>query len=193
MTEAEKPKRVRKPRKSRKPPFGKEVTPGSPDAPVVTDRKAVAVLGRPTNYDPSWMLEKVIEVGKRGGSLTEMGVAIGVYHRETLYQWAMKHPAFNDALKAASALSQAWWEEQGRIATFGGYENFSAASYIFQMKNRFPHSWRDVRQNEVSGPDGGALTVEGKTIDARRLTSEQREALKTALLAATQDDDEGEE
>lgn len=183
----EKPKRTRP---KHKPPFG-AMKPGSPSAPTVGDLKLPGVMGRPTIYDPTWMIETIIDVGKKGGSITEMGVAIGVYHRSTLYDWAQKHPDFNNALKAAAAYSQAWWEEQGRVATFGGYENFSAASYIFQMKNRFPNSWRDVRQNEVSGLDGGAIQIETKTIDARLLGPEQREALKQALLTVREQDEEG--
>lgn len=188
MPEADKgPEKPKKTRKKRPPAFG-SLVPGSPSAPVSEAAKANKG-GRPTNYDPSWMPDKVIEIGKKGGSITEMAVAIGAYHRETLYDWARRHPEFNDALKMAATLSQSWWEEQGRIATFGGYEGFNATSYIFQMKNRFPNSWRDVKQNEVTGFDGGPIQVESRTIDARRLSSEQREALKQALLAAQSDDD----
>lgn len=148
-------------------------------------------LGRPSLYEPDWMIPKVIEVGRNGGTFIQMATAIGVTCRETLYRWARENPDFNDALKKAAALSQSWWEEQGKIATFGGYENFNATSYIFQMKNRFPASWRDVKQNEVTGLDGGAIQIETKTIDARLLGPEQREALKQALLTIREQDEEG--
>ena len=60
--------------------------------------------------------------------------------------------------------SEAWWERQGRLATFGHIEGFNATSYIFQMKNRFRADCRDRHDHEVSGPEGGAIQTAVRVI-----------------------------
>jgi transposase-like protein len=143
-------------------------------------------VGRPTKYDPSTMLDIVYEVGSKGGSIGQMAVALGV-SLDSMYTWAKQHDEFAEALKRSVELSQCWWEENGRIATFGGFEGFNATSYIFQMKNRFPRAWRDAKQTEITGEGGGAVQVETVTIDARKMDPSQREILKQALLIAQRD------
>lgn len=104
--------------------------------------------GRPTNYDPAFC-EQVIELGKVGASKAEMAAELGVV-RQTLDNWCEQHPEFLDAVKQAVSWSQAWWEKQGRLATFGGTEGFNATSFIFNMKNRFPSDWKDkVEQDQT--------------------------------------------
>jgi transposase len=108
--------------------------------------------GRPTKYDPA-LCERVIECGAEGMGKLETCAEIGI-HYETFEAWQEKHPEFSEAVKASQALSQAWWEKNGRIATFGGCPNFNATSYIFQMKNRFSKDWRDKRDIDHSSADG---------------------------------------
>ena len=105
--------------------------------------------GRPTDYDPAFC-EQVIELGKTGASKAEMAAECGVT-RQTLDNWAEAHPEFLGAVKEAVAWSQAWWEKQGRIATFGGTDGFNATAFIFNMKNRFPGDWKDKVEQEQSG------------------------------------------
>lgn len=105
--------------------------------------------GRPSKYDPAFC-EKVIAVGADGGTLAEMADAIDI-DRSTLNAWVEKHPEFSRAVKAGLGKAQAWWEKNGRIATFGGKEGFNATSFIFNMKNRFPDDWKDKRETEHSG------------------------------------------
>jgi len=146
-------------------------------------KKAVAkaeTRGRPTKYDPK-MLPKIERLARGGASKSEMAVAIGI-SRETWYEWAATRSDFADAVKRAEALSQAWWEKKGREATFKS-KGFSAISYIFQMKNRFPDDWRDRQQvqAEISGPNGGP--IEGtRVISIRDLPAEEREQLRLILL-----------
>lgn len=105
--------------------------------------------GRPSKYDPAFC-EDVIEVGKGGGTLAEMADAIDI-DRSTLNEWVAKHDEFSRAVKSGLDRAQAWWEKNGRIATFGGKEGFNATSFIFNMKNRFPDDWKDQKQLEHSG------------------------------------------
>jgi len=146
-----------------------------------------------SKYQPEWMIDKIIEVGRYGGSITQVAVSIGVT-RDTLWRWSKTYEEVSDALKIAGLLSQAWWEENGRIATFGGFEGFNSTSYIFQMKNRFPEFWRDVKQNEITGAYGGPVQVDNASkIDVKRLAPEKREALKQMLLTLKEETEEEEE
>ena len=107
--------------------------------------------GRPTKYDPAFC-ERVIEMGKLGASKVEMACKLGV-SRSIFDIWEHQHQDFLEAVKEAVAYSQAWWEEKGRTATFGGVDNFNATSFIFNMKNRFPGDWKDNRQLDHTSSD----------------------------------------
>ncbi len=108
--------------------------------------------GRPTNYDSAFC-DQVIALGQTGASKAEMAVEIGVA-RSTFSLWEGAHPEFSEAVKFAVEISQAWWEREGRSATFGGKEGFNATSYIFQMKNRFREEWNDTQRVIGPGPEG---------------------------------------
>ncbi|WP_386681854.1 hypothetical protein [Loktanella sp. R86503] len=77
--------------------------------------------------------------------------------RDTFYRWQKEYPEFSDAVKGVKHRSQAWWEQQGRIATFGGTDGFNATSYIFNMKNRFPDEWKD--RHELAHSGGVTISV----------------------------------
>ena len=108
--------------------------------------------GRPTKYKPE-MCEIVIREGGQGKTLVGMADALDI-QRETLNEWMKIHPEFSDSVKMGLRKSQAWWEEQGRLATFGGIEGFNATSYIFQMKNRFRAEWNDTIKSDHTSSDG---------------------------------------
>lgn len=99
--------------------------------------------GRPTKYKPEFC-DTVMLAGEEGMTLAEMARELGV-DRSTVNDWIAAHPEFSRAIKSGLDRAQAWWEGQGRTATFGGIEGFNATSYIFQMKNRFKEDWSDRR------------------------------------------------
>lgn len=109
----------------------------------------MAKVGRPSKYKPEFCA-KVISCGEQGMTLAEMAADIGV-DRSTINDWIGQHDEFSRAVKAGLDKAQAWWERQGRIATFGGCDGFNATSYIFQMKNRFKEDWRDKQEVEHAG------------------------------------------
>lgn len=108
--------------------------------------------GRPSLYDPAFC-DLVIECGKKGMSKAEMAVEIGIAY-SNFDIWTREKPEFQEAVKEAIRQSQAWWESQGRKATFGGTDGFNATSYIFQMKNRFRDDWNDTQKIVGPGPEG---------------------------------------
>lgn len=114
--------------------------------------------GRPTKYDPA-MCEMVIALGADGITLAGMADALDV-SRDTVNEWRKEHPEFSAAIKRGLEKAQAWWEEEGRKATFGKTDGFNATSYIFQMKNRFRDEWNDTTKTEHSG----SVKLEGVTM-----------------------------
>jgi hypothetical protein len=147
--------------------------------------------GRPSKYNPEEMLPRLSEVGTVGGSKAEMAVALGI-SRDTFHSWVKQHPEFSDAVKTAELLSQAWWEKNGRQKTFDS-NGFNATAFIFQMKNRFPTDWRDVKQTELTGADGGPVRVEQSPLNVAALDADEREALKALLLKAKGDKEQDNE
>ena len=114
--------------------------------------------GRPSKYDPAFC-DVVIDAGAEGKTLAEMADDLDI-DRSTLNDWMDVHEEFSRAVKRGLQKAQAWWEKNGRLATFGEIDGYNATSYIFQMKNRFPDDWRDKQEREHTGPNGGAIKTE---------------------------------
>ena len=133
--------------------------------------------GRPTKYKPE-MCKKVIEFGKQGMSKCAIGVRLDISH-DTFCRWQKENTKFSEAVKEAMRHSQAWWEEKGREATFGGVDGFNATSYIFNMKNRFRDEWNDTVKAEVTGKDGDAIKHE-TTLDVSGLPTDVLSAIMQA-------------
>ena len=149
--------------------------------------------GRPTKYEPEWMIDAVLEVGRFGGSKEKMAVACRI-SKETLYEWMEQHKEFSDAVKEATDLSQVWWENAGQSGMLGMVEGFNSSGWQFNMKTRFPDNYREVRVTELNNTGAPLIDARSITINARELDPEYRESLKMALLAAKRaiegDDDE---
>ena len=137
--------------------------------------------GRPTKYDPSWMLDKVIEVGSNGGTHAEMCIELGIVV-DTFHNWLRLHKPFSEAVKRADTAAQVWWERAAKNGATGQIQGWNPTTYIFHMKNRFRESYRDKPEIEVNGP----VNVVAVTVDSRALDTDQRQALRQALLAAKQ-------
>ena len=118
--------------------------------------------GRPTKYVPA-MCDRVIALGAQGMGKAEMAVELGVAY-STFDLWQKDRPEFSEAVKEAVRQSQAWWERQGRLATFGKLDGFNATAFIFQMKNRFREDWRDRHDLAHMGADGGAVKTETRVL-----------------------------
>ena len=104
-------------------------------------------LGRPTNYKEEYC-DIIVEEMAKGLSFEASGgdkrIAVS---KDTLYQWLKKYPAFSDAKKKGENLCLNFWERIGIGRALGKVPKGCAASYIFNMKNRF--LWRD--RLEVNG------------------------------------------
>jgi hypothetical protein len=146
-------------------------------------------MGRPTKYDPSWMLDKIVEVGERGGSNAEMALELGI-SKDTFHEWVKKNPDFSEAVNRGELESQIWWETKGRAGMVGTLQGFNSTAFIFQMKNRFREDYRDVHRAEVTGANGGPIKTEGTIIDSAQLSAEHRAALRAVIEASREIADE---
>jgi hypothetical protein len=70
---------------------------------------------------------------------------------ETLKKYASDFP--DDVLgtiKEARRKRQLFWEQMGIDGAMGLIDGFNAATWIFNMKNRF--GWRDNKENQINNP-----------------------------------------
>lgn len=100
--------------------------------------------GRPSKYRKEYC-ELLVSHMEGGLSFESFAAEVGVIP-DTLYEWVKKHPEFSDAKKRGWALSQLFWEKIGIAGATGRIRGFNAASWIFNMKNRF--KWRDLQPEE---------------------------------------------
>jgi len=111
---------------------------------------------------------------KNGLSFESFAGLIGI-GRSAIYNWLEKHPDFEDARGRGQAASLFWWETlsragvggqltrvtktithpDGTVEKFMAPASFSAAGWIFSMKNRF--GWRD--RTELTGAGGGPIRI----------------------------------
>lgn len=111
-------------------------------------------------YDPSYC-QAIVDFMAEGESLTQFAASIGT-HVETLRNWAKANLEFNDAVKTAQGLAEAWWEKTCKRATLGypsyqfqgqdGKErrvHYSDKLLMFTMKSRF-RNYKDVLTVEVT-------------------------------------------
>jgi hypothetical protein len=119
----------------------------APPAPA-DNRKAKR--GRPTDYRPE-MCKRVRALASEGKSKAQIAVALGI-SRTSWHSYQEAHAEFLDAVKDAEWLAQAWWEDKGQTGIVMG-KDFNAASWIFQMKNRFKGDYQDARHQKLDIAD----------------------------------------
>lgn len=103
--------------------------------------------GRPTKYKPEFC-DLIIEIGERGGWLSEMAEACDV-HRSTMDEWAANHPEFSEALSRAKQKAQAWFEREGREGIKA--DKFNSALWQKQMSARHPGEYTEKRDYSHKG------------------------------------------
>lgn len=142
--------------------------------------------GRPTKYEARFaaQAEKLCLMGATDDQVADF-FDVDV---RTIYRWKHDQPKFCQALKAGkseaddrverSLYQRAVGYEQDEVKIFmpSGSETPIYAPYrakvaadtaagIFWLKNRKPAEWRDKREHEHSGPDGGPLVIERRIVD----------------------------
>lgn len=115
----------------------------------VTKKKvAKKVNGRPTKYRTKYDT-MLVDHMSHGLSYETFGNLIDT-SMSVIYNWESKHPSFKDAKKKAFSKSMEFWEQKGMEGMINS-RNFSAAMWIFNMKNRF--GWTDKKEVSVDATE----------------------------------------
>lgn len=102
-------------------------------------------FGRPSDYDPKFC-DEVIRLGEAGYSKAEITAHFGV-SKQTLYNWADRHPDFLEALKQADVAAQGWWERQAREGLVDGKINANLFKII--AYNRWRDDYADRKEVKI--------------------------------------------
>ena len=104
--------------------------------------------GRPTDYRKEYC-ETIIDLMKKGASIAEVCLELDV-SKDAFYKWKKRHPEFDDAVKRGVALSQGWWEKQGRVGLDG---SINSTMWFMNMKNRFGKIKPDTQEEDITWRD----------------------------------------
>lgn len=127
-----------------------------------------------------WLTEegllKIEGWAKDGLNDEQIADKIGI-KRQTLYDWKKKYSVFSDTLKQSkevvdrkveNALLKSaigYWVDEERIDSEGNVYTVrrfvppNTTAQIFWLKNRKPNDWRDKKQTELTGANGGNLVI----------------------------------
>lgn len=122
-------------------------------------------MARPSKFKPE-MVERVVGLAACGATDLDIAGELGV-SRATLSTWKRDNPEFLDSLKAGKHLADSRVEKSlfNRAVGFtdptGLYHPPHPVAAIFWLKNRKPQEWRDTTRNEITGPDGQPVALQG--------------------------------
>lgn len=109
-------------------------------------------LGRPkAELDlPDGWNDEVIGLYSKGASDVEIKALIyewrGSLSNDLWDRWLKEEEFFSETIKRGRALSEAWWQEQGRVNL--KETQFSPTLWYMNMRNRF--NWADKKEIKVS-------------------------------------------
>lgn len=131
--------------------------------PLKVDKSSAGCIRFTTIYSDQ-MPDIIRTTMSEGGSIVQAAVACRI-SRDTLFRWKNpKDPNFIPeialAVEDGLAMSQDWWETQGRKGLWGGKDGFVPQAFTFQMKNRFR---RDYCETPIPEPE---ITKSNPLIDA---------------------------
>lgn len=139
--------------------------------------------GRPSSYTPD-IGERIADAMATGLSLEAAAAACGVGPR-TAFTWQNQHEEFRQAVEDGRARSLLFWERRAISLANGEAGNAAIVTLGLKNRSRAASGWHDAQRLEHSGPEGGPVQVEPMTtLDPRKLSPEQRDALEALILQA---------
>ena len=94
---------------------------------------------------PKGWEKKIIAIGKRGDSEVAMRRYLKISN-DLWYRLLKEYPLFSEIIRTAREECMIWWENLGKKCALGDVVA-NPTFFVFQMKNRFPDSYKDRREN----------------------------------------------
>jgi hypothetical protein len=109
------------------------------------------MAGRPTKFN-SKFCEQLIDHMTKGLSFESFAGVIGV-SRRTLFYWEKENSDFSDAKEIGFSQSLLFWEKVGveYVIEEPQGRKINTGLWAMNMKNRFPESWRDRKEELPRG------------------------------------------
>lgn len=143
--------------------------------------KAPKKNGRPSDFSDRLVM-RILELAKAGKTDAQIAADIGI-SASTLNNWKGSHPDFFTALKDAKAVADDlvvaslfqravgyrhsavkffYDPKTAKVVSQPYIENHApdTTACIFWLKNRQPDLWRDKRETELTGKDGGPIKTQ---------------------------------
>ena len=122
-----------------------------------------------------------------GLSLEAAAASMGVSPR-VVFDWQSKHPEFLQAIQEGRQKALLFWERKAIAMADGAPGNAQLVMLALKNRSRAASGWHDAHRLEHTGTDGGPVQVQPVVtqIDATKLTQEQRDALRAAILTIRQ-------
>lgn len=126
-----------------------------------------------------------MEAMSEGLSLEAAAAQVGVGPR-TLFTWQNQHEEFRQAIQEGRQRALLFWERKAIAMAHGAPGNAQLVMLALKNRSRAASGWHDAQRLEHTGAEGGPVQVQPVVtqIDATKLTQEQRDALRAAILAA---------
>ena len=148
-------------------------------------------VGRPSKYSEA-LADRIVDAMVAGSDLVAVCKQPGFPDRASVYRWAADRPEFAARLdRAREALGDLAAFEIGQIAAHCTTETAAAdrvrlAALQWRASRLAPRRYSERRVNELVGDGGGPVAVRAAPVklDATKLTPEQRDALRAALMTA---------
>jgi len=156
----------------------------------------MAKRGRPPSIEYSEELAYAVYQSMADGhDVVETCDILGI-PRTTFYDWQSKYPEFKaQCARAREALADYDVKRIREEIAMTDKDNAVAArvkisALQWLAEKRAPKQYGNKTSTEVTGKDGGAIEIQSKVIDASVLDVDQREAVRQALLAALENENE---
>jgi len=140
-------------------------------------------MARPTKYNKKYC-EKAKKLAEKGCTDKEIAYFLGI-SESTLNLWKLKHSEFSESLKDGKEIpdkkveqalykrcigykckeDKMFYDKDAGVIVQPTIKHYppDTTACIYWTKNRMPDRWRDVRQNELTGKDGGPVKVQQMT------------------------------
>lgn len=145
-------------------------------------------MGRPSTYKKE-TADELCRLLSEGNTLISIVKMDGMPSHEGVYCWMRNNPDFAENYARARAIQADYYAEEGiEIANKAGPMDAAVAKLQIEARKWYAgkikaKKWGDRQTTELSGPDGGPIPVAAVTLDAGTLDQNQRNALRTALMA----------